>query len=184
MIPHTFTLQVWIRPAGPGTIFSVQTSAPAEPGAENFLNLGLSESALSFVYTHNLQAEVDATATNDWPRDNWALINIVALWFEPNYQIRFFINGNRIITENHSVTRPIVDDPSWEHLIGTEISWAGADFQKGQFYVGFIYELCIYVVEEAGVTLFEVDPCPEGDFCTSCPIIPGPFKCLIDCEYD
>ncbi|MEE4248242.1 MAG: hypothetical protein V2I33_22870, partial [Kangiellaceae bacterium] len=85
------------------------------------------------------------------------------------------------------------DDVVYYHPLVQSETLAGAQLNtpsigtsaKGSFYIGFIYEICLYATAhtDTNPTIDFTPPCTGGGYCTTCPAN-EPTVCLIDCEWN
>lgn len=85
------------------------------------------------------------------------------------------------------------DDVVYYHPLVQSETLAGAQLntpsigqsQRGDFYIGFIYEICLYATAKTDTnpTIDFSPPCNGGGYCSTCPNN-EPTVCLINCEWN
>ena len=181
IIHHTSTILLWIRPAAPGVLFSINSNNISQVGSEYFIILITSELALSNTYLNPDGATspvVTETAEGIVALNDWQLVFHTNLWEKDDNQSTIAISRNNQTSATVSYDKPFLDSKEYNHYIGVEeVVPQANNLVKTGHYSGFIYEFCLYTTNEQLIPIG--DPCGENE-CQFCPV----GVCLIDCERD
>lgn len=161
------TVEMWIRPeVEGGVIFSISKISHAAPGDEDLLVFAV-------------RPPIEA------PQE-WTLIAYTIEWLSDSETTAMVVYHDGVTAFTTTLDGPVLDRPSYSHILGAEMnSFAGLGF-KDSFFRGFIWSFC-YSSQLKVEADFDIGPsCGQG-YCTVCPG-EGCFEedtcCLIDCAWD
>lgn len=187
LLNHTWTITMWIRPlAQSGNIFSINTNVNSEPGSENYINLMMTTGfrpQMNIAQPANDEFMAITGAEGQILEADWAYVAFCTVWDAETRTSTYSVAVN--LNESVSDVNPMMftDDPTHGKLIGAEnnVEMPGS-FVKKTFYVGMLWNFCVYGTYKEPHDEFIAPPDSCGvNECVDCPA--GP-ECLIDCEWN
>lgn len=185
-VAPTHTVQMWIRPALDGVLWSINRDQNANAGDEDLLTLLYEAQNIRLTIRDELDSSIRAEieSSGDFVTLNdWHQLAYTITWQQDNYQSSFelYINNiNQGLAGTHNGW--IYDRASYTHLLGAEQNSNAGSPLKANFYSGMIWSFCYWPQE---IKIFDVlGACEKpGPRCRNCPGH-GEWECIIDCEWN
>jgi hypothetical protein len=156
MLNHTFSLHIWIRPAGTGTLFSVNRFENVLTGGEGIARVTAGRSSLMLEVEEDRETVMNLKSPPLRSEEaSWVQVGTVISF--RGSQARLYVNDQIIASREYS--HVFRDNPDFPHLLGAE----GTFTKQTNHFSGLVFSLCIYQHEMVPV-VSEVSPCGRG-FC-------------------